>query len=769
MPLSGWLHYRPHTLTGGVSNLIDYQHRVITVKDTPMLWQASTYMGAGDLIIPTVDNGRVYECTTAGLTGGSEPGAWSITDGGTIADNTVVWTCRGRIIILGGKANTSYSDIRFTDDSDIELPFFGLPAGFGGDFIGPDVESTRGLNRKIQASVVAPNGTLYAAIADSATQASIYRSTDGGVTWSAALLTLICKQVRLLFVHSSGRVFTSPYGWTADSADTGVWISDANGENFVKQNSGSLAAGSGTEIQAKSCVWNMAEDDDGNVYLGRYGPETDCRVHRGTYSAGTFTWASIFYLAAGMHVHDVAVNGYVTPNVIYITVGDGLLDGERHWKAAVNATFGAGTTGWTSVLATQGQKTVVLVTPTYIHYFPDGGGAYRTDHSDAGGIVPTLDGTTFPTYDFWAVYDPSTGFIYVGTMGSTARLARSTDNGYSFHTIRSYSISADAYAGSSFASNIVGGKFYFHQGTANGDVPLTENTWGVQVDLSGIKHWDVKLAATASAEKTIRAWYGNAGASDGSNGASVYLVYDDFAGVDFDATKWALVDPDIDPDISYTVSNSKLKFSIGAYAGGLGYVRSKHLKSLATYDNGLEVYAKITDWSAVGAATASPQPFVGAGDNPSIHGYSQDQITLQAIRTGGNNNRSRSVTVKSGTQTAVASGNVLTYCLSPCIERTRLWANSGVWTGSWYSYSRRSSATNHTTNVPDSTRLTAFPFHAVVGVQKGADACTSAFIEIDWVIMKPYWTVNTTGGGYGSEGSVSVGLGFLGLGMALGV
>jgi len=64
-----------------------------TLKGTA--WAASTAYALGDFVVPTagLENGFRYECTTAGTSGGSAP-TWPTTEGATVNDNTVVWTCR---------------------------------------------------------------------------------------------------------------------------------------------------------------------------------------------------------------------------------------------------------------------------------------------------------------------------------------------------------------------------------------------------------------------------------------------------------------------------------------------------------------------------------------------------------------------------------------------------------------------------------------------------------------------------------------------------
>ena len=57
-------------------------------------WVASTAYSLGGIVKPTGGYaGCVYECTTAGTSGTAEP-TWPTADGGTVADNTVTWTCR---------------------------------------------------------------------------------------------------------------------------------------------------------------------------------------------------------------------------------------------------------------------------------------------------------------------------------------------------------------------------------------------------------------------------------------------------------------------------------------------------------------------------------------------------------------------------------------------------------------------------------------------------------------------------------------------------
>ena len=68
----------------------------------PAAWQASQAYSLGDVVRPTTRSGYVFECTTAGTSGGSEPGGWPTTPGNTQADGTVTWTCRANYNLAQG-------------------------------------------------------------------------------------------------------------------------------------------------------------------------------------------------------------------------------------------------------------------------------------------------------------------------------------------------------------------------------------------------------------------------------------------------------------------------------------------------------------------------------------------------------------------------------------------------------------------------------------------------------------------------------------------
>lgn len=117
MPTAHSRHYRE--VTGATSAdespviLLEIAHpdlaeplRVVNdVQDFPYgvdhLWAPGQAVAVGAIAVPgyTEDGypgytGRYYRCTTAGVTGATEP-AWPTVEGGTVADGGAVWECAG--------------------------------------------------------------------------------------------------------------------------------------------------------------------------------------------------------------------------------------------------------------------------------------------------------------------------------------------------------------------------------------------------------------------------------------------------------------------------------------------------------------------------------------------------------------------------------------------------------------------------------------------------------------------------------------------------
>ncbi len=66
---------------------------ILTPTDIAATWIAATSYIVGYQIEPTVSNGYVYICTTAGTSHASVQPTWPTSINSTVTDGTVVWTC----------------------------------------------------------------------------------------------------------------------------------------------------------------------------------------------------------------------------------------------------------------------------------------------------------------------------------------------------------------------------------------------------------------------------------------------------------------------------------------------------------------------------------------------------------------------------------------------------------------------------------------------------------------------------------------------------
>jgi hypothetical protein len=95
--------YRPVRYTGSAAN-----YPIIIRTATPSTaipWVASTAYKLGDIARPTAANSHLYQCTTAGTSGSTQP-TWP-TGGGTVTDGTVVWTDLGTSATAALLSNSS--------------------------------------------------------------------------------------------------------------------------------------------------------------------------------------------------------------------------------------------------------------------------------------------------------------------------------------------------------------------------------------------------------------------------------------------------------------------------------------------------------------------------------------------------------------------------------------------------------------------------------------------------------------------------------------
>lgn len=87
-PFLGYLYVAAEYSNG------DTYHSYLDVDTT---WQAAEAVTVGTFRQPVTANGYRYECTIGGTTGAFEP-TWPTTVGATVADGSVTWTCRAKVI-----------------------------------------------------------------------------------------------------------------------------------------------------------------------------------------------------------------------------------------------------------------------------------------------------------------------------------------------------------------------------------------------------------------------------------------------------------------------------------------------------------------------------------------------------------------------------------------------------------------------------------------------------------------------------------------------
>lgn len=66
----------------------------------PYQWSATTAYGVGDLVVPSPENGRVFQCTLGGTSGGSQP-AFATAIGAETIDGSVAWVATNYPSTLG--------------------------------------------------------------------------------------------------------------------------------------------------------------------------------------------------------------------------------------------------------------------------------------------------------------------------------------------------------------------------------------------------------------------------------------------------------------------------------------------------------------------------------------------------------------------------------------------------------------------------------------------------------------------------------------------
>lgn len=288
-----------------------------------------------------------------------------------------------------------------------------------------------------------------------------YKSTDEGQTWQQ-LRTFSCTAIDSVFVDSRDNVFVSPgVSPTADNA--GLWRSTDKGQTWTRT----------LTLPLNCSIWAIDEDTHGSLFAGVYTRGdviSNAQIYKSTNN-GT-SWNSVYYnTTTGRHIHDIAVDK--SNNYIYASVGDDYLS----WKSYMIRSTDGGTT-WKQILSGIPQIMAIETIP--------GARLLGTDYPIAnnGRIFKTTDDidydqvlqTGVDCYVFWFRTNPLNGRIYASFVSGehnphNAWIYTSDNNGSSWQTYYTYTVST-AYYGSASASNFVQGTMYYctqlDNGTQNG-------------------------------------------------------------------------------------------------------------------------------------------------------------------------------------------------------------------------------------------------------------------------------------------------------------
>jgi photosystem II stability/assembly factor-like uncharacterized protein len=151
------------------------------------------------------------------------------------------------------------------------------------------------------------NGNIYAGKVD-----TVYKSIDAGATW-ASVYTVpgSPSQIRRVFVDSRNYVYVSGYG---GSSDWGLYRSTNGGASWTK------AITNDTNCD----VWGIDEDASGNLYVGEYSwsQAGATQIWKSTDGGANWTQKYTLDLGAGSqdHVHDLRVDP--SSGWIYAVLGD---------------------------------------------------------------------------------------------------------------------------------------------------------------------------------------------------------------------------------------------------------------------------------------------------------------------------------------------------------------------------------------------------------------------------------------------------------------
>lgn len=303
----------------------------------------------------------------------------------------------------------------------------------------------------VSGSAIAPDGTMYIGVLG-----SVYKSTDGGNTWTYLSTLVNGKGFAMLHAALNGYLYASQ---TTTTGGGGIWRSMDGGLTWTM-----VLTLTG---YTNAYIWGFAEDSNGVLYAGLYqGDDSDhgAIIYRSTDN-GT-TWPVVYTDPTGRHIHALAVD---SSNDVYASIGDDIAPWNT-WKILKSTDGG---TTWNQILSGIPQQVGIAAGPTARVFAGDSNtawGIWRTTDDSTYSEVLTFPAGFMPS-GFWARYDSQTGYYYVGFVASGSNQAatciyRSINTGITWHPILCLNPYI-AYNGFSYAANIVNSKLIVSEDSNN--------------------------------------------------------------------------------------------------------------------------------------------------------------------------------------------------------------------------------------------------------------------------------------------------------------
>ena len=324
------------------------------------------------------------------------------------------------------------------------------------------------LSVPITASWIASDATVYAGINN-----AVYKSTDGGQTWTGLLSFGSNVIIHYVYVSKQDYVFICP-DTNALEDQLGIWRSTNGGQTWSRV----LA------LPAGCTTMSMAEDSNGNLFVGVYTTGSyaaNARIYKST--DGGSSWTSVYYDSAARHVHCVTVdpaNNYVYASIGDVRVWNGITGSNWDIEYVVRSNDDGNSGTWTKILqgtANAGDAQMIAI---HIVDTVGAGGVltpsarlFATDYNN-GQIYRTTDDTNFnlvldtgaQSYGFWVRTNSLNGVIYASFVGGdgsprTAGIWTSTDDGLHWSKYMDFPVNQPN-QGSTTASNFHQGVLYFN-------------------------------------------------------------------------------------------------------------------------------------------------------------------------------------------------------------------------------------------------------------------------------------------------------------------